>query len=193
MAGGIVPGCDRETDLVVELGRRRYVAFLLDVESHAGRPDQDAATIRTDLPGDNWLCVLRSHPIPSGGSGDRFLIDKGGFIFCCWRRTSGSLLHDIYSYDLILGVNIAQNLGRAVLVLKDLDCQSVQGCSLLSISLFARLVPAFDVGPEDAVWIRPDSSRRTIKDPSHNEFWKPSLGLSSAVMPARCNREALLR
>ena len=59
MTGGGVPGCDRETDLVVELGRRRYVAFLLDVESHAGRPDQDAATIRTDSPGDNWVCVLQ--------------------------------------------------------------------------------------------------------------------------------------
>ena len=59
MTGGVVPGCDRETDLVVELGRRRYVAFLLDVESHAGRTDQDAATIRTDLPGDNWGVVIR--------------------------------------------------------------------------------------------------------------------------------------
>ena len=58
MARGVMPGRDRETDLVVELGRRRNVAFLLDVESHAGGPDQDAATIRSDLPGDNWVCVL---------------------------------------------------------------------------------------------------------------------------------------
>ena len=35
----VVPGGDSETDLVVELGRCRYVAFLLDVESHAGGPD----------------------------------------------------------------------------------------------------------------------------------------------------------
>jgi hypothetical protein len=35
----VVPGGDGETDLVVELGRCRYVAFLLDVESHAGGPD----------------------------------------------------------------------------------------------------------------------------------------------------------
>jgi len=54
-----MPSSYREANLVVELGRRRYVAFLLDVESHAGRPDQDAATIRTDSPGDNWVCVLQ--------------------------------------------------------------------------------------------------------------------------------------
>ena len=59
MAWWVVPGRDRKTDLVVQLGRRRYVAFLLDVESHAGRPDQDAATIRTESPGDNWVCVLQ--------------------------------------------------------------------------------------------------------------------------------------
>ena len=58
MAGGVMPGSDCKTNLVVELGRRRYVAFLLDVESHAGRPDQDAATIRTDPSGDNWGPVL---------------------------------------------------------------------------------------------------------------------------------------
>ncbi len=39
MPGGVVPGSDGETDLVVELGRCRNVAFLLDVESHAGGPD----------------------------------------------------------------------------------------------------------------------------------------------------------
>lgn len=59
MTRGVMPRCDGEADLVVKLGRRRYVAFLLDVESHAGGPDQDAATIRTESPGDNWVRVLR--------------------------------------------------------------------------------------------------------------------------------------
>ncbi len=36
MARWIVPSGDREADLVVELGRRRDIAFLLNVESHAG-------------------------------------------------------------------------------------------------------------------------------------------------------------
>ena len=36
VARRVVPGGDRKADLVVQLGRRRDVAFLLDVESHAG-------------------------------------------------------------------------------------------------------------------------------------------------------------
>ena len=36
VAGRVMTGRDREADLVVQLGRRRDVAFLLDVESHAG-------------------------------------------------------------------------------------------------------------------------------------------------------------
>jgi len=58
MARGVMPCCDREADLVVQLGRSRDIAFLLDVESHADGPDQDAATIRSELPGDNWVCVM---------------------------------------------------------------------------------------------------------------------------------------
>ena len=55
MTRWVVPSCDREANLVVKLGRRRDVAFLLDVESHAGGPDQDAATLRSDRLGDNCL------------------------------------------------------------------------------------------------------------------------------------------
>ena len=49
----VVPSRDCEANLVVKLGRRRDVAFLLDVESHAGGPDQDAATLRSERLGDN--------------------------------------------------------------------------------------------------------------------------------------------
>ena len=55
-----MPCCDREADLVVQLGRSRDIAFLLDVESHADGPDQDAATIKTELTGDNWVFVLQA-------------------------------------------------------------------------------------------------------------------------------------
>ena len=55
MTRWVVPGRNRETDLVVELGRRRDVAFLLDVKSHAGGPDQDAATLKKEGLGDNYL------------------------------------------------------------------------------------------------------------------------------------------
>ena len=36
VARRVVPGCDCKTDLVVELGGGRDLAFLLDMESHAG-------------------------------------------------------------------------------------------------------------------------------------------------------------
>ena len=49
-----MPCGDGEADLVVELSRGRDVAFLLDVESHAGGPDRIAATLRTDGLGDNY-------------------------------------------------------------------------------------------------------------------------------------------
>ncbi|WP_236629549.1 hypothetical protein [Synechococcus sp. BS55D] len=63
VARGVVARRDREADLVVQLGRRRDVAFLLDVESHAGGPDRNAATIRSDRLGDNCcggLCPYAS-------------------------------------------------------------------------------------------------------------------------------------
>ena len=57
----VMPRCDGKTDLVVELRRRRNVAFLLDMESHAGGTGRNAATIRSELLGDNWGCVLCSY------------------------------------------------------------------------------------------------------------------------------------
>ena len=52
-----MPCGDGEADLVVQLGRRGDVAFLLDMKSHAGGPGCNAATIRSESAGDNWLCV----------------------------------------------------------------------------------------------------------------------------------------
>ena len=54
----VMPRRDGEADLVVKLRRRRNVTFLLDMESHAGGTGRNAATIRSELPGDNWGCVL---------------------------------------------------------------------------------------------------------------------------------------
>ena len=53
MARRVMTRGDREADLVVKLGRRRNVAFLLNVESHAGGPDRIVATLRSDRSGDN--------------------------------------------------------------------------------------------------------------------------------------------
>ena len=55
----VMPRCDGEADLVVKLRRGRYVAFLLNMKSHAGGTGRNAATIRSELLGDNWVCVLR--------------------------------------------------------------------------------------------------------------------------------------
>ena len=54
----VVPRCDGKTNLVVELRRRRNVAVLLYVKSHAGGTGLNAATIRSELPGDNCGFVL---------------------------------------------------------------------------------------------------------------------------------------
>ena len=43
-----MPRCDGKADLVVELSRRRNVAFLLDMESHAGGTGLNAATIQAN-------------------------------------------------------------------------------------------------------------------------------------------------
>ena len=56
-----MPRSDGKTDLVVELRRRRNIAFLLDMKSHAGGTGLNAATIRSELLGDNWGCVLCSY------------------------------------------------------------------------------------------------------------------------------------
>ena len=58
MTWRVMPRCYGKTDLVVELCRRRNVAFLLDMESHAGGTGLNAATIRSELLGDNYFCVL---------------------------------------------------------------------------------------------------------------------------------------
>ena len=58
MARRVVPRCDGKTDLVVKLCRRRNVALLLDMESHAGGTGLNVATIRSELSRDNWGCVL---------------------------------------------------------------------------------------------------------------------------------------
>jgi len=57
----VMPRCDGKADLVVELRRRRNIAFLLNMESHAGGTGLNAATIRSELPGDNWGFVLCRH------------------------------------------------------------------------------------------------------------------------------------
>ncbi len=47
-----------ETDLVVELARRRNVTFLLNMEAHSGGTGRNAATLRSKALRDNQLRVI---------------------------------------------------------------------------------------------------------------------------------------
>ena len=72
-----MPSRNSETDLVVQLGRRWDVAFLLDMKSHAGGPGCDAATIRSESAGDNCLCVRELVTISNSSSSDWVELPSG--------------------------------------------------------------------------------------------------------------------
>ena len=80
-----MPCGNREADLVVQLGRRWDVAFLLDMKSHAGGPGCNAATIRSESAGDNCLCVPELVTISNSPSGDWVDSTSGAVTLrCCW-------------------------------------------------------------------------------------------------------------
>ena len=80
-----MPCGDGEADLVVKLGRRGDVAFLLDMKSHAGGPGCNAATIRSESAGDNWLCVRELVTISNSPSGDWVDLSSGAVPLRCSR------------------------------------------------------------------------------------------------------------
>ena len=101
-----MPGGDGETDLVVQLGRRWDVAFLLDMKSHAGGPGCNAATIRSESAGDNWLCVPELVTISNSPSGDWVDLTSGAVpLRCCWSPVA-STLDDIDKITLLERVAI---------------------------------------------------------------------------------------
>ena len=80
-----MPCGDGEADLVVQLGRRGDVAFLLDMKSHAGGPGCNAATIRSESAGDNCLCVRELVTISNSPSSDWVDLPSGDVpLRCCW-------------------------------------------------------------------------------------------------------------
>ena len=90
-----MPCGDGETDLVVQLGRRGDVAFLLDMKSHAGGPGCNAATIRSESAGDNWLCVPELVTISNSPSGDWVDLTSGAVPLRCWWPPTASGLDDM--------------------------------------------------------------------------------------------------
>ena len=87
-----MPSGDGETDLVVQLGRRGDVAFLLDMKSHAGGPGCNAATIRSESAGDNCLCVREPVTISNSPSGDWVDLSAEAVpLRCRWSPTASGL------------------------------------------------------------------------------------------------------
>ena len=96
-----MPCGDGETDLVVQLGRRWDVAFLLDMKSHAGGPGCNAATIRSEFAGDNCLCVCELVTISNSPSGDWVDLASGAVPIHCWWTPVASTLDDIDKISLL--------------------------------------------------------------------------------------------
>ena len=115
-----MPCGDGETDLVVQLGRRWDVAFLLDMKSHAGGPGCNAATIRSESAGDNWLCVPELVTISNSPSGDWVDLTSGAVPLRCWRSPVASKLDDIDNIS---------SLERVVIVLPVVD--AIDGIAFL--------------------------------------------------------------
>ena len=90
-----MPCGNGEADLVVQLGRRGDVAFLLDMKSHAGGPGCNAATIRSESAGDNWLCVPELVTISNSPSGDWVDLTLGAVPLSSRRPPVASGLNDM--------------------------------------------------------------------------------------------------
>ena len=90
-----MPCGNGETDLVVQLGRRGDVAFLLDMKSHSGGPGCNAATIRSESAGDNWLCVPELVTISNSPSGDWVDLTLGAVPLSSRRSPVASGLNDM--------------------------------------------------------------------------------------------------
>ena len=128
-----MPCGNREADLVVQLGRRWDVAFLLDMKSHAGGPGCNAATIRSESAGDNCLCVRELVTISNSPSSHWVDLTSGAVPLHCYWTSAASTVNDIgdiqYQYRVfivpleVFDVNgslrsVADRLAAAVLALK---------------------------------------------------------------------------
>ena len=96
-----MPCGNGETDLVVQLCRRGDVAFLLDMKSHAGGPGRNAATIRSESAGDNWLCVPELVTISNSPSGYWVDLSSGAVPLPCSWSPVASKLDDIDAISLL--------------------------------------------------------------------------------------------
>ena len=146
-----MPCGNGEADLVVQLGRRGDVAFLLDMKSHAGGPGCNAATIRSESAGDNCLCVCEPVTISNSPSGDWVDLSSGAVPLRCWWSPTASGLDDI---------GYISNQKRVVLVLTEVsgvngwvrsvaDRLAAAGAASVGDVVIARTAPGLDLSYSD--------------------------------------------
>ena len=146
-----MPCGDGEADLVVQLGRRGDVAFLLDMKSHAGGPGCNAATIRSESAGDNWLCVRELVTISNSSSGDWVNLTSGAVPLRCWWSPVASGLSDIgdiYTQERVFIV-LPEVFGVNGWVCSVADRLAAAGGPALALPLFARTAPGLDLSYSD--------------------------------------------
>ena len=169
----VVPRCDSETDLVVELCRCQNVTFLLDMESHAGRTGRNAATIRSELPGDNWICVLRACANVQLPSSRWLQLANGVVPLSCWWAEPRVNANDIESRACIELVYIVlpEVFGVNAWV-RVADRLAAHGHPALALPLFARTPPIWSWPMTPPIWLQgaytrtpPPASRFLLMSP----------------------------
>ena len=146
-----MPCGDGEADLVVQLGRRGDVAFLLDMKSHAGGPGCNAATIRSESAGDNCLCVRELVTISNSPSGDWVDLASGAVPLRCWRSPAILKLDDIgdISAQKRVVIVLPEVFGVNGWVRSVADRLAAAGVPALALPLFARTAPGLDLSYSD--------------------------------------------
>ena len=153
MAGWVVPGGDGEADLVVQLRRCRDIAFLLNMESHAGWPELNAATLRIKGSGDNWVGVLEVMTRSDCSSGAWVQLEApGGVPMRCWWSTPKGEWHEkgeISTPNRVVIV-LPEVFGVNAWVRSVADRLAADGIPALAIPLFSRTAPDLELGYSDA-------------------------------------------
>ena len=149
-----MPCGNGETDLVVQLGRRWDVAFLLDMKSHAGGPGCNAATIRSESAGDNCLCVRELVTISNSPSSHWVDLTSGAVPLHCYWASAASTLNDIgdiqYQYRaFIVPLEVFDVNGSLRSVADRLAAAACGGGAGFENAVIAKTAPGLDVSDSD--------------------------------------------
>ena len=181
-----MPCGDGEADLVVQLGRRGDVAFLLDMKSHAGGPGCNAATIRSESAGDNWLCVRELVTISNSPSGDWVNLTSGAVPLRCWWSPVASELSDMGDifprYRVV--IVLPEVFGVNGWVRSVADRLAAAGVPALALPLFARTAPGLDLSYSD----QDLAEGRRHKDATTADQICADVSVAMAWLQKRCPR-----